>query len=158
MLPKINGLFRLTRDAELKFGANGNPILNMGLASSEKYKDNETPCFLDAVVFSKPAEIIAQYAGSKGTQIYLTGKLKTEQWADKQTGQNRSKLVMIVEGFDFVSGQNKGQQQSQQPQQNVPQNAPQQSYPVGHNAPNDFDDCDVPFSRKATSPELFTLI
>lgn len=166
MLPKINGLFRLTRDAELKDGANQNAVLSMGLAASEKYKDNETPCFLDAVVFSKPAEIISQYAGSKGTQIFLTGKLKTEQWQDKQTGANRSKVVMIIEGFDFVSGQNAGQNQGQQPAQSQSQQGVQggqaanqfngQGQPLNPqqmqaqqrapaNAPNDFDDINVPF-------------
>ncbi|MEA2091933.1 MAG: single-stranded DNA-binding protein, partial [Campylobacterota bacterium] len=44
-----------------------------------------------------------------------SGKLQTESWTDNQTNQKRSKTVMIVEGFDFVS--NKGSSSSQ-PQQN----------------------------------------
>jgi single-strand DNA-binding protein len=103
-LPKIIGVFRLTRDAELKYSNDGKPILKMGLASSEKFGDRETQCFIDATVFGKPAEIINQFAGEKGTQIFLTGKLQTETWADKETGANRSKHSMIVESFDFVGG------------------------------------------------------
>ena len=110
-LPKINGLFRLTRDAETAYSQSGNAVVKLGLASSEKYKDKETPCFINATAFGKMGEIIAQYAGTKGTQIYLSGKLQTDQWQDKQTGQNRSALTMIVEGFDFVSN---GQPQPQQ--------------------------------------------
>lgn len=120
MLAKINGLFRLTRDAELRYGTNGNAILKLGLACSEKFKDKETQLFLDATAFSKPAEILNQYAGTKGTQLYLSGKLQTESWQD-QSGQNRSKTVMIIEGFDFVSNkqqsQHKPQQQYQAPSQ-----------------------------------------
>lgn len=149
-LPKIQNLFRLTRDADLRYAASGTAVLNIGLASSEKYKDKETQCFLDAVAFGKPAEIIAQYAGTKGTQIYLSGKLKTESWDDKNTGQKRSKQVMEIETFDFVSGQNTGNQ-PQQPQmqsgaqitQNHNQN--QQTQAPQQYAPNDFDDSDIPF-------------
>ena len=102
-LAKVNGLFRLTREAELRYGSNGTAILKMGLACSEKFGDKETQLFIDATVFGKPAEIISQYAGEKGTQIFLSGKLQTETWQDKDSGQNRSKQSMIVESFDFVS-------------------------------------------------------
>ena len=120
MLAKVTGLFRLTRDAELIYSASGAAILKMGLACSEKFKDKETQLFLDAVAFSKPAEILNQYAGTKGTQIFLTGKLQTETWQNKE-GKNQSKVSMVVEGFDFVSnGKSEAKPQQQQ--------APQQSY------------------------------
>jgi len=102
-LPKICGLFRLTRDSELRISSSGKNILKMGLACSEKYADSETQLFIDATVFGKQAEIISQYAGEKGTQIFISGKLQTEQWTDQQSGEKRSKISMIVEGFDFVS-------------------------------------------------------
>jgi len=102
-LCKVNGLFRLTRDAELKYSQDGKPILKIGLACSEKFGDKETQLFIDATVFGKQAEIINEWAGTKGTQIFLSGKLQTEQWVDQQSGEKRSKISMIVEGFDFVS-------------------------------------------------------
>lgn len=100
---KVCGLCRLTREAELKYTQDGKPILKMGLVNSEKFGDKETQCFIDATVFGKMAETINQYAGEKGTQIFITGKLQTETWVDQTSGQNRSKHSMIVEGFDFVS-------------------------------------------------------
>ena len=134
MLPKINGLFRLTRDSELRYSQSGSPILKLGVAASEKYKDKETQCFLDVTAFGKAAEIISQYAGSKGTQIYLSGKIQTEQWTDN-SGQKKSKNVMVLDGFDFVSNKpnnsqtNQGyQQQPQNYQQPMQQQAPQQQY------------------------------
>jgi single-strand DNA-binding protein len=141
-LPKINGLYRLTRDAEAKYSASGNAVVNLGLASSEKYKDKETQCFIDAVAFGKVGEIIAQYAGTKGTQIYLSGKLQTEQWQDKNTGANRYKHVMVIEGFDFVSGQG-NQQPAQQPANQQASNFQQPNQMK--QAPNDFSDDFVPF-------------
>lgn len=127
-LAKINGLFRLTRDAEIVHTQSGSSITKLGLACSEKYKDKETQLFLDAVAFGKVGEIISQYAGQKGTQIYLNGKLQTESWQDKQSGQNRSKVSMTIEGFDFVGGQNNQQPQQGQAYQAPQQQAPQQQY------------------------------
>jgi len=111
-LAKINGLFRLTRDAELKYSQSGGAILKLGLACSEKFGEKETQLFLDATVFGKPAEILNQWAGEKGTQIFLNGKLQTESW--EKEGVKQYKTSMIVEGFDFVS-KPKGEQQEQKP-------------------------------------------
>ena len=142
MLPKINGLFRLTRDAELAYAQSGTAVLKMGLAASEKYKDKESTCFIDATCFGKVAEIIHQYAGQKGGQIYLTGKLELQQWNDKNTGEKKSRHSMIIEGFDFVSNGG-NQQQYQQPQYQYQQGATRQAPAY---QPNDFDSEDsVPF-------------
>lgn len=113
-LAKINGLFRLTRDAELKYTQDGKPILNMGLACSEKFGEKENQLFLDATAFGKPAEILNQYAGEKGTQIFLSGKIHTESW--EKDGTKHSKTKMTIESFDFVS-KPKGEQQEQKPYQ-----------------------------------------
>ena len=100
-LCKAIGMFRLTRDAELKYAQSGSAILKMGRACSEKFGDKETQLFIDATVFGKQAEIISQYAGEKGTQIFLSGKLQTESW--EKEGVKQYKTSMIVESFDFVS-------------------------------------------------------
>lgn len=142
-LPKTIGLFRLTRDAELKYSQSGSAILKMGLASSEKFADRETQCFIDATAFGKQAEIISQYAGEKGTQIFITGKLQTESW--EKDGQKHSKLSMIVESFDFVS---KAKGESNPPQkQNTGVNAPVHHEPMPKsNYPQiDIDDQEFPF-------------
>lgn len=117
MLAKINGLFRLTRDLDLKYSASGSAVAKLGLACSEKFGDKETQLFLDAVAFGKPAEILNQYASAKGTQIFLTGKLQTDTW--EKEGVKQYKISMVVEGFDFVSN---GQKQSSQENRGV--NAP----------------------------------
>lgn len=122
-LPKTIGMFRLTRDAELKYSQSGSAILKMGLAASEKFGEKETQCFLDATVFGKQAEIISQYAGEKGTQIFLSGKMQTESW--EKDGVKQYKNSMIVESFDFVSKpkSDSEKQAYQSPQQKtMPQN------------------------------------
>lgn len=128
-LAKANGLFRLSRDMELVYTQSGTCVGKLGLVASEKYKDKETTLFLDATAFGKTAEILNQYAGTKGTQIFLSGKLQTDQWQDQQ-GNNRSKVTMVIESFDFVSGQNK---QNNNRQQNGYQQQQPQSYAQGAN-------------------------
>lgn len=154
MLAKINGLFRLTRDVEIMYTQSGVSIAKFGLACSEKYKDKETQLFLDAVAFGKAGEILAQYAGTKGTQIMLSGKLQTESWVD-QNQQKRSKVSMTIEDFDFVSNkgtsQNQTQQQSQQqaPQQQQSYQQPQQQEqrPSSNSVPViDIAEEDIPFA------------
>lgn len=122
MLAKISGIFRLTRDTELRYANNGTAILKLGLACSEKFKEKETKLFLDAVAFGKSGEILHQYAGTKGTQLYLNGKLETQSW-DKD-GVMQYKNSMTIESFEFI-GSKKDNQQSQAPQQQNTYNAPQ---------------------------------
>ena len=133
-LPKINGLFRLTRDAELIYTQSGAGILKLGLASSEKYKDKETQLFIDAVAFGKTGEIINQYAGKKGTQIFLSGKIQTDSW--EKEGKKQYKTSMVVESFDFVSNK----QQNQAPQQQAQQNQAPQQQAQQHQAPQKHTD------------------
>lgn len=138
-LPKTIGMFRLTRDAELKYSQSGSAILKMGLAASEKFGEKETQCFLDATVFGKQAEIISQYAGEKGTQIFLSGKMQTESW--EKDGVKQYKNSMIVESFDFVSKpKNDGEKQAHQSPQQKPM--PQNNF-----TEIEIDEDEIPFSR-----------
>ena len=63
----------------------------------------EEVVFVDVDVFGKVAEIIGKHF-FKGSPILIEGRLKQENWTDKQTGQSRSKLVVVLERFEFVGG------------------------------------------------------
>ena len=149
-LCKVNGLFRLTRTAELKYTQDGKAILKLGLACSEKFGDKETQLFLDATAFGKPAEILNQYAGTKGTQIFLSGKLQTDMW--EKEGVKQSKISMIIESFDFVSDQNKSDNQQApqyqhtdyQPRPEAKREMPTGTLPI---IDIDEDDSEIPFNR-----------
>jgi len=145
-LAKISGLFRLTRDSELRYSNSGSAVLKLGLACSEKFGEKETQLFLDATVFGKPAEIISQFAGEKGTQIFLTGKLQTESWQDKESGQKRSKTSMIVESFDFVAGVNgKKNSESDKPYTPPTPQYERKPMPQGNIPEIDIDEETIPF-------------
>lgn len=128
----------LTRDVELRITPKGTAIAQFGLAINRKWKDEggqerEEVTFIDCEAWAKSGEIIAKYVG-KGSPLYVSGRLKLDQWEDKTTHEKRSKLKVVVEQFQFLGGDNKDAPRSTAP-------APQHSKP----APQENLDEDVPF-------------
>lgn len=117
MLPKLNFMARLVREPETQYTQSGMAVCRVTLASSEKYKERETQCFIDATAFNKTAEFLANV--QKGHRVHVAGKLQTEQW--EKDGQKRSKISMIIESFEYVESKQQGQQgQGYQQPQNQP--------------------------------------
>jgi len=116
---------RLARENDLTYSQQGKAMLKNTVAF-ERYSasaQKKETSFLDFVAFGKQAETISKYF-MKGSLIFLDGELDQMTWTDKQTGQNKSKLRMIVKDFDFCAAV-KNPQASQNPQY-VPQQQPQQ--------------------------------
>lgn len=98
----------LTRDPEVTYTPKGTAVCEIGLAVNEYWTDDqgekmEDTVFVDITFFGNSAETIQQYM-SKGRPIYVEGKLKLDQWEDKQTGQKRSKMRVIGRSFQFLGG------------------------------------------------------
>ncbi len=96
----------LTRDPELRYTPKGTAIARLGLAvnrtwTSETGEKKEETTFVDVDAFGKQAEVIAQYF-RKGRAILVEGRLRYDTWDDKQTGQKRSKLSVVLESFSFL--------------------------------------------------------
>ena len=58
---------------------------------------------MDCESWGRQAEVMHQYLG-KGREVMLEGRLRMDRWQDKQSGANRSKLVVVVESFQFTGG------------------------------------------------------
>lgn len=143
-LNKVMLIGRLTRDPETKFTASGMAIAKMGLAVGRKYKDksgnySEETTFIDCTAFGKQAETINQYL-SKGSGIYLEGRLNLESWEDKNTGAKRSKLGVVLESFQFMES---AKQSDSQPRREAA--PPRTTAEEGKPATNYDEDEDVPF-------------
>ncbi len=96
----------LTRDPELRYTPKGTAVAKIGLAinrtwKSESGESKEEVTFVDADAFGRTAEVIAQYM-RKGRPILVEGRLKLDQWEDKNTHQKQSKLKVVLEGFSFI--------------------------------------------------------
>ncbi|NOZ22824.1 MAG: single-stranded DNA-binding protein, partial [Planctomycetes bacterium] len=101
-LNKVFLIGNLTRDPELRYTQGGTALAKFGMAINRQYTNKasgekvENTCFVDLTAWGKPAEIINQYM-SKGRQMFVEGRLDLNQWEDRQTGQKRSKLSVVVE-------------------------------------------------------------
>ncbi len=103
----------LTRDPEVRYTPKGMAIAKFGLAVNRTWKNEsgetkEEVTFVDIDAFGRQAEVISQYL-KKGRPILVEGRLRLDQWDDKQTGQKRSRLGVVLEAFQFLdSGRGDG--------------------------------------------------
>jgi single-strand DNA-binding protein len=117
-LNKVMLIGRLTREPEMRTFANGGKVAAFGFASNNRKKNTATgqwedePMFIDVKVFNRgengrQADLVEQSL-HKGHQVFLEGHLVLEQWDDKQTGQKRSKHVLVVDNFQFLERREDG--------------------------------------------------
>ena len=105
---KVILMGNLTRDPELRYTPKGTAIAKIGLAvnrvwTNEAGEKKEEVTFVDVDVFGRTAENVGQYM-RKGRPILVEGRLKLDQWDDKQTGQKRSRLGVIADTVQFLGG------------------------------------------------------
>ncbi len=103
---KVLLMGNITRDIEMRQFPSGGSVGKFTIAVNERYKDRneqwqERANFIDCEVFGRKAEVMAQYLG-KGRPVFIEGKLRLDKWEDKQSGENRSKLKVVVDDFQFV--------------------------------------------------------
>lgn len=140
---KVMLMGNLTRDPELRYTPKGTAIARLGIAvnrrwTSEGGEQREETTFVDVDAFGKQAETLGQYM-KKGRPIFIEGRLRLDSWEDKQTGQKRSKLGVVLENFQFLgSGQTRSDEGAEAPRERVV------SGPQSADAPPPEDD-DVPF-------------
>jgi single-strand DNA-binding protein len=96
----------LTRDVEVK-NVGSSSVAGFGIAINRKWKDQsgeqkEDVTFVDITAWGKTGENIAKFF-TKGKPILIEGRLKLDQWEDKE-GQKRSKLSVVAENFGFIGG------------------------------------------------------
>jgi single-strand DNA-binding protein len=102
----------LTRDIELKTIGSGTSVARIGLAINRNWttpdgEKKEEVTFVDCEAWGKQAEVMAKFL-SKGRPVYIEGRLKLDQWQDKESGANRSAMRVVVEGFQFIDSKGGG--------------------------------------------------
>lgn len=91
---------RLTRDVDLRYTPNDNPVGEFGIASNRNYQDGsgewqEDTTFVDVTVWGEQAERIEERI-SKGEPVLIEGRLTLDQW-ETDAGENRSKLSITAQ-------------------------------------------------------------
>jgi single-strand DNA-binding protein len=97
-------LGNLTRDIELKYTQSGLAVTEIGLAVSDRRKNQagewiEETVFVDVTLWGRTAEVASEYL-SKGSPILIEGRLKLDTWESE--GQKRSKLKVVGERMQMV--------------------------------------------------------
>ena len=138
-LNEVNLIGRLGKDPEIRFTKDNKPIANFSVATSEKWKDQsgqmqEKTTWHNVVVFGGLADIVQKYL-KKGSNVYLSGKLNTEKYTDKNGVEKyATKVIVDMKGKMVMLGEGQSQNNQEKPQAQ-PQN----------NQAESFDD-EIPFS------------
>lgn len=112
-LNRVMLLGRTGNDPEVRATGGGTLVASVSLATDERYKDATSntktrTTWHNLVAFGRMAEIFRDYV-RKGAQLYVEGRLQTDSWDDKQSGQKRYKTNIVVSDvilLDKASGQN----------------------------------------------------
>ena len=141
----------LTRDPELRYTPKGTAVARIGMAINRSWKSEtgetkEEVTFVDIDAYGRQAEVVSQYL-RKGRPLLVEGRLKLDQWEDKNTHQKQSKLKVILESFSFLDsrGADASGGESPRPRPAAPAPSPSSApAPSEPEAPPAEDD-DVPF-------------
>lgn len=130
----------LGRDPEVRYTPDGTAVANFSVATSEQWTDKqsgekkERTEWHRIVAWRRLGEICGEYL-SKGSQVYVEGKLQTRSW--EQDGVTRYTTEIIASTVQFIGGRGDG---GGRPARNQ---VADQGYPEPPMA--DTQDDDIPF-------------
>lgn len=141
----------LGADPETRYTANGSAITSIRIATSESWKDKtsgeqqERTEWHRVKFFGRLAEIAGEYL-KKGSQVYVEGKLRTDEY--EKDGIKRYSTNVIADEMQMLGGRGGEAGVSRERPERGPSRGqqPAPSPSQGNQAPNDsFDDDDIPF-------------
>ena len=144
-LNKVMVIGNLGRDPEIRYSQQGLAVCNFSIATTDYWTDKnsgerqEQTEWHRIVAFGKQAETLEKYL-SKGSQVYVEGKLQTRKW--EKDGQDHYTTEIVVSNFQFLGG--KGEQ-GQQQSQSQPKQQDNQAQSQGHQGQGPIPDDDIPF-------------
>jgi single-strand DNA-binding protein len=140
-LNQCNFIGRLGKDVETRYMTSGDAIASFSIAISSQWKDKngekqDSTEWVNVSVFGKLAEICGKYL-EKGSQVFVSGRIKTDKYTDKE-GIERYSTKIIADKIQMLGGKPKGEQSENKPLED--QSARKPSVPSFE----DMDD-DIPF-------------
>ena len=95
----------LGKDPEVRRLQNGNPVVNLSVATSENWRDKATGERKEktewhrVVIFSEGLAKVAEQYLKKGAKVYIEGALQTRKWTD-QSGVEKYSTEVVLQGFN----------------------------------------------------------
>jgi single-strand DNA-binding protein len=94
----------LGRDPEVRRLGNGDPVVNLRIATSESWRDKasgerkERTEWHSVVIFNENLAKVAEQYLRKGSKVYVEGALQTRKWQD-QSGAERYTTEVVIQRF-----------------------------------------------------------
>lgn len=110
---KIIVVGHLGRDPELRYTPQGDAVCNFSMATTERKRDKagefqDATTWFRVTLWRRQAENAAKYL-AKGRQVYIEGRLRVEEWTDRD-GNNRYTLEVQGTDMQFIdSGGTRGE-------------------------------------------------
>jgi single-strand DNA-binding protein len=133
----------LGKDPEVKYTPSGTPVAKFSLATNEQFKDRggewqERTEWHDIVAWQRLAEIVGEYV-SKGSRVYIEGKLQTSSWEDRQSGERKYRTEIVARDLVLL-----GPRQSGNGDHAAAPHTPDQTEPA-YLGRGEITDADIPF-------------
>jgi single-strand DNA-binding protein len=113
MVNRVILIGNLGKDPEVRYTSGGQAVANLRIATSRSWTDKasgqrkEETEWHDVEVWGKQAEQCGEYL-AKGRQVFIEGRLKTDKWQDKTSGQERTRVKVVAENVRFLGGGGRG--------------------------------------------------
>lgn len=95
------GIGRLGKDPELRVTASGDTVANFSIACGWKTKEKEGAEWVSVTAFGKLGDICAKYL-VKGSQVYVSGSLRTDKYTDKTTGVEKFSTKVVANTMQML--------------------------------------------------------
>jgi len=103
---QVTVMGNICADIDLR-DAGGTPVTDIRMAVNDRVKRGdewvEEPTFFTVTVWGRQAELCDEYL-AKGSQVLVSGRLKMDQWEDRDTGESRSRLKIVAQNVTFCGG------------------------------------------------------
>jgi len=102
---KVTLIGNLGRDPEVRAMQNGDKIVQLNVATSDRWKDKssgeqrERTEWHRVVIFNDALGKVAEQYLKKGSTVYLEGQLQTRKWTDQQSGQEKYTTEVVLQRY-----------------------------------------------------------
>ena len=139
-LNQCNFIGHLGKPPETRYMTSGEAVTSFSVACGSQWKNKdgekqESTEWVNCTAFGKLAEICAEYL-KKGSQVYVSGRMKTDKYQDKE-GNDRYSTKIIIDRMQMLGGKAEGSAPVEKPTRQPPAQAAAK--------PDDDFDSDIPF-------------
>jgi single-strand DNA-binding protein len=140
-LNKVQIIGNLGKDPDVKHTQGGTAYANFSVATSSSFKDKggnwqEKTEWINVTAWAKLAEICGQYL-HKGSKVYIEGRLETQSWDDKNSGDKKYKTVVVASELIMLDGKKNGESDDRESSRSSQRGGSQDAGPI--------TDDDIPF-------------